>query len=487
MEICLSAFLGELISGSINFFINRSLKPPALDVEDRLRRTLLRAEVILDEAMGRAITNRAMLQQLDMLRGAMHRGYYTLDTFRYKYHDKEESKDQVVSSPSSFLLSKVNSAKDLCFSGETSSTKMILGEMQEVLADLSSMILDANELVLLLTSYPRMCREPYSMHLLLNKCMFGRQMETELVISFLLCRQARDSEDLEILPIVGPGRIGKTTLVAHVCNDERVRDHFSEIMFLSSQEDFRYGDLTTCTVKKYGRVLVVVEVDGEIDEGVWKRLCSSCKQCMASGSKIIITSRSDSITNLGTTRALTMKSLSQEAYWYFFKTLTFGSTNPEMHPKLACLAMEIARVMNGSLISANITACFLRDNFDIHIWCKVLAFLKGLIQKHVSKFGRHPSDVVNQNGPAHLGRMCGSLEDLLVHHQYQRPSQEEVPRITLEAVIYGNLQPPGKFEVLAWRSQIPPYHSYIYTCEIRGIKTAPAKRKRAMRNGVTLS
>ncbi|CAN6170585.1 unnamed protein product, partial [Urochloa humidicola] len=91
MENLLAAVLGELTTRSINFFIS-SFKPTALDVEDRLRRILLRAQVITDEARERQITNQAMLQQLDILRDAMHRGYYILDTFRYQRHNKEEAK-----------------------------------------------------------------------------------------------------------------------------------------------------------------------------------------------------------------------------------------------------------------------------------------------------------------------------------------------------------------------------------------------------------
>lgn len=40
------------------------------------------AQVIIEEGMGRHITNQAMLLQLNMLRDDMHRGYYALDTFR---------------------------------------------------------------------------------------------------------------------------------------------------------------------------------------------------------------------------------------------------------------------------------------------------------------------------------------------------------------------------------------------------------------------
>ncbi|KAL6880510.1 hypothetical protein ACP4OV_012075 [Aristida adscensionis] len=491
MEICLSAFLGEMATRSINFLISKCFKPTALELENRLRRVLLRARVIVDEAMQRHITNQAMLQQLDMLKEAMHRGHYILDTLRYRSHDKEYVEDQTVSHSS--VLTKVNYVKDLCFSTRTST--QILGEMQEVLDSLSSLIIESKELVLFLMSYPCMYREPYGMHLLLSKYMFGRQTEKELVIKFLLHSQPHATEELEVLPIVGPGRVGKSTLVAHVCNDQRVRDHFSEIMLL---RDFRDEKLTTlregfaedqenCTSRKDKRMLVVIEAVGDLDEGEWSRLYSASKVWLKSGSKIIITSRSDKISNLGTTQVLTLKYFSHEAYWYFFKTLTFGSTDPEMHPRLAYLAMEIARELNGSIISANITASFLRDNFDFHFWRVVLALLRGFIQRHVSRFGEHPSDVLDQNRPAYLEIVGRTFKEVvMLCHQYQSSSPEVVPKIRIQDVTYGSARPPGRFQALGWRSQIPPYYNYVYICEIRHLETTASKRKRSMRNGVTL-
>lgn len=155
----------------------------AQDMEDRLHRVLLRAQVIIDEATGRRVTNHAMLQQLDMLRDAVHRGWYTLDTFRYQSQDEEDANDQVTSH--SLSLSKLCSLKGFY------SSKKSLQQLQEALATLSSIILDVQELVGFLTSYPCMYRQPYSMHLQLSNCMFSRQMETELVINFLLHTQPR--------------------------------------------------------------------------------------------------------------------------------------------------------------------------------------------------------------------------------------------------------------------------------------------------------
>ena len=166
---------------------------------------------------------------------------------------------------------------------------------------------------------------------------------------------------------------------------------------------------------------------------------------------------------------------------------TFGSTDPEEHPRFASVAMEIARMLSSStrsLIAANVTATLLRDNFDFNFWCKVLSFMTGLIQRHVAKFGEHPCDLLNQNKPTRLGRMMGSTsEDLMVYDVYQCSSKEAVPNITIHDVLYGSLKPPGKFEVLAWRSRILPYYNYIYTCQIEDKKAKAVKRKRSQSNG----
>lgn len=158
MENLIAAVLGELAIRSITFFIRNTFKPKALDVEDRLHRILLGAQVIVEEGMERQITNQAVLQQLDKLRDAMHQGYYILDTFRYQSHNNEEDKGQVLSHTLS--LSKVNFLQGVCLLGKKTP---ILEQLQKSLDDLRSMVLDAQDLVLFLTSYPRLCRQrqPY--------------------------------------------------------------------------------------------------------------------------------------------------------------------------------------------------------------------------------------------------------------------------------------------------------------------------------------
>jgi len=85
-----------------------------------------------------------------------------------------------------------------------------------------------------------------------------------------------------VLPIVGPRRIGKSTLIEHACNHERVRDHFSQIMCFrqcGARDDRTVATLSDCDVIKHrsrangqARILVIIELIGGMDEDVWRKL-----------------------------------------------------------------------------------------------------------------------------------------------------------------------------------------------------------------------
>ncbi|KAG0542443.1 hypothetical protein BDA96_02G104600 [Sorghum bicolor] len=188
--------------------------------------------------------------------------------------------------------------------------------------------------------------------------MFGRQMEKERIINFLLYEDAPAHCHLGILPIVGPGKVGKTTLVEHVCRDERVRDHFSHVIFLSNCEFSEENELKirdgSRTKHQHGnsneeKKLVIIEIVGTIDEAACRKLYLASQSSIPRGSKVIITSQSENIINIGTTQALNLKFLSREAYWYFFKALVFGSAYPEEHPRTGTGFSNASRTTGGKM------------------------------------------------------------------------------------------------------------------------------------------
>ncbi|KAM0840885.1 hypothetical protein ACQ4PT_059367 [Festuca glaucescens] len=476
MEAVISGVLGEFVSRAISFVAEKCREQTTAEEDlQRLRQLLLRISTVIEEAEGWPIENRAMVRQIITMKEQMFRGYYLLDAFRYR--ERKTDHDEV--SHMSFAQSKFSPAKR--FRRQVSDTQIegtVIGrennkELKQAVLVLESMVADMEEFVIFLMSCPRMYHQPYGAYLYLHKYMFGRQMEREKAVKFLL--HAEVGGNLGVLPIVDPGLTGKSTLVEHVCNDERVRDHFSLIL-LYSGNDFKDEAATNirdhCVIKHQNiasgeeRKLVVIELLGHVGEGVWKRLLHSAERCMSHGSKIIITSQSEKMVSVGTTEPLMLNCLSKEAYWYFFKIPVFGSTDPEDHPKLTSIAMEMASEMGRSFMFANVVATLLRANLSARFWCSVLRHLRVQRQNNFLLLGefsleggrpRYAWSMANTRRGSKdksFFRLCGDYQ--------KRPASHcEVPKITAVDLVSGtwSAMPRGKFEILSWRSLIPPYYS----------------------------
>ncbi|KAE8792436.1 Disease resistance protein RGA2 [Hordeum vulgare] len=208
MEVVFSAAMGELASRSVSFLVDRYLKQRTATTteEERLhslQRLLLRLHVVVEEADDRLITNQAMLLHLSILRQEMYKGHYTLDIFSCRAHEDDRTKDY------SFAPSKFNPAKRVCFCRGNNEGAAQAQLLEQVLGSMENTIKDVSEFVIFLNSYPRLHRQPYNMYLLLEKCMFGRQMEMELVMNFLLQAETAPgaADHLSVLPIIGPGKL----------------------------------------------------------------------------------------------------------------------------------------------------------------------------------------------------------------------------------------------------------------------------------------
>jgi hypothetical protein len=282
-----------------------------------------------------------------------------------------------------------------------------------------------------------------------------------------------------VLPIVGGIGTGKSTLVADVSNDARVRNYFSQIMVITGEDINTHANLAT--LKERGvvmhqnnalgdneRCLVIIEFSRDIDEVAWNSLYSYCGVYLGKGSKMVITSRSNKVIKFGTTQALVLNFLPMEAYWYFFKILAFGSTHSGDHPELELIAMQIARGLNGSFVGANVTSGFPQTNFAPQFWMMYLANFRKNIQINVSLFGADQFNLVRNNKPTTC--LTDGSEMILVWDNYRTCSGEEnVTTMTIKDVISGVLKCEGEFEVLVWKSNIQPYNSIIASRRITTI------------------
>ncbi|OEL30038.1 hypothetical protein BAE44_0008941 [Dichanthelium oligosanthes] len=128
------------------------------------------------------------------------------------------------------------------------------------------------------------------MHLSIGKCMFGRQMEMDKIMYFLMQKDHPSTESVGVLPIVGPAGVGKSTLVAHVLNDERVRNHFTQILVVNGDdtEDENLAILkdTAMTLQQnstFGenqRLLAIIDCSWNFDEVAWNSWFLSSARCL---------------------------------------------------------------------------------------------------------------------------------------------------------------------------------------------------------------
>jgi hypothetical protein len=109
-----------------------------------------------------------------------------------------------------------------------------------------------------------------------------------------------------------------------------------------------------------------------------------------------------------------------------------------------------------------------------------------LIKKRVSRFGEHPFNLQDKNGIVRHRRMAVHSEYFVVYRLRECSSEEEVPMMSIQDLMYGTVKCSGKFDYLLWKSQLLPYYSYICTCDIQEQKSLVVKRKRSMKDEVTL-
>ncbi|KAF6985446.1 hypothetical protein CFC21_003307 [Triticum aestivum] len=469
MELAISAVAGELVSRFVSFLANRYLHSScrAQWEEKQLKKLqllLLRAHTVVEEADGRYITNSRMLAQLSMLADAMYRGYWALGASRY-ISLEESMEEGVVPNPSPhkrFCMVHGSARKNKATS---------LVDVQGALESLEDVVAGMTEFVVLLGGCDRMLRRPYDAYLYNDNIMFGRHAEKQKLLNFMLRHNSPGGGAPAVLPIIGASEVGKRTLVAHVCKDERLSSHFSSIRYLSGNSFSRIADHGSIMS---GKTLVVVELVSDVEEEYWAKFCSFVVS-MDSGNKVVIISRLKSTERLGTVEPIFLSTLSYEEFSYLFKTLAFGSANPAQHPRLAWIADKLAREFHSewSLTAANIFADLMRRNLNVCFWAGMLSRLRRVVERNLSMFGEHPRFLVQRYHQIDLRDFVlhPAASPLRVVPSYTSGSsrtevtteRESLPRVRLgDLVMDPGVRPQGDFNVVAWESRLPPYTSFVH-------------------------
>ncbi|KAK4577325.1 hypothetical protein RGQ29_027730 [Quercus rubra] len=193
--------------------------------------------------------------------------------------------------------------------------------------------------------------------------VIGRENDKKAIIRILL--DSNVEENVSILPIVGIGGLGKTTLAQLVFNDDEVKKHFDQKFWVCVSDDFEVRvivqKIMECAKNEEPKNLelntLVKELKKEIDgkryllilDDVWngdreKWLC--LKNLLISGgkgSRILVTTREERVARIVKTmqQPYFLKGLNEHESWLLFKQMAFENGQEPTNPNIKSIGMEI--------------------------------------------------------------------------------------------------------------------------------------------------
>ncbi|KAH0715649.1 hypothetical protein KY284_008554 [Solanum tuberosum] len=225
--------------------------------------------------------------------------------------------------------------------------------------------------------------------------IFGRQSEIEDLINRLLSEDA-SGKKLTVVPIVGMGGLGKTTLAKAVYHDERVKNHFGLKAWYCVSEPYDalritkgllqeigkfdskdvHNNLNQLQVKlkeslKEKKFLIVLDDVWNDNYNEWDDLRNLFVQGRM-GSKIIVTTRKESVALMMGNEQISMDNLSTEASWSLFKRHAFENMDLMGHPELEEVGKQIAAKCKGLPLALKTLAGMLRSKSEVEGWKRIL-------------------------------------------------------------------------------------------------------------------
>ncbi|XP_073013673.1 putative disease resistance protein RGA3 [Typha latifolia] len=393
-----SAFVGELVSRASSFLGGRyKLHSNVGEKLKSLKVFLIKIQSVVLAAEAKEIHNRALVQWLEEFKNLAYQADDVLDTFAYRELEQKVNEGEVGSSSA---ISLSNVFKRIRKVGKfTALRQEDVNELSSLLEKLERHAAHVRDFLELLNldgkKKPTITSQRITGSLpTIRHSFVGHEKEKEGIINFLLKTESHANERILVLPILGIGGVGKTTLAQYVYNDERVESHFSLKMWICVSESFDVVKLTremldhsnSCynhtgvqsfeilqaMLRKILRteifLLVLDDVWNETEREAWDTVKAPL-YAGKNGSKILLTSRLEKAAKLmGTVNPIKIEGLIEDDYWSLFTECAFGDAKPEEHPRLAAIGKKVASRLKGSPLAAKTIGALLKDNLDDDHW-----------------------------------------------------------------------------------------------------------------------
>ncbi|CAL4888484.1 unnamed protein product [Urochloa decumbens] len=247
--------------------------------------------------------------------------------------------------------------------------------------------------------------------------IFGREKELEEVIRLLgvpngssrsSSKRKRTSNaannqlrmsSLPVLPIVGIGGVGKTTLAQEITTLKIVKSHFDKIIWICVSDEFDVERFTKVLIRNLSgkeastddldvlqqvlfdevrkkRFLLILDdiwPDALKDyEQCWRKFCAPLTDVLQ-GSMLLVTTRFAEVADIvGTMESFALEGLEYDVFWDFFKLCVFGSEDYHVDPDLEMIGRSILPKLKGTPLAAKTIGRLLRNSLNTSHWNDVL-------------------------------------------------------------------------------------------------------------------
>ncbi|PON53881.1 NB-ARC domain, LRR domain containing protein [Parasponia andersonii] len=239
--------------------------------------------------------------------------------------------------------------------------------------------------------------------------VIGRESDKETIIDMLM-KQDNNSRHVTVIPIVGQGGLGKSTLANLIYNDERVvaqfgfrlfitcmpldfevtkvivseilkcaidavyNENFSKDQSLEKVEDFSNWSieqvLLFLRITLYNKKCLFILDDVCDNRSKWIELRDLLSQVGSEGSKIIVTTDNTSVASMiGTTAPYKLENLSEDDSFLIFLKCAFGDEKlAEQFPELRDIGRQIVKKCKGIPLAVKIIGSSLYSKTDESEW-----------------------------------------------------------------------------------------------------------------------